>query len=438
MCKRRGEFTTRMDNRSSLLFISQRLPYPPNKGEKIASFNIIKHLRYRFDVHVVTFVDTPEDVGEIERFRPYCASLFVERITKPWAWVTAMLRWLAGSPLSFALFRSAGLAAAVREVISRHRPVAIVAYSSNIADYALACPDRRIIRVFHFSDVDSEKFEAYAARSMGLKRWLFALEAKRVRAAEARLAAVADAIGLVSDEEACLFRTVVGGCAARIVTIPNGVDAETFDPGKPWTRPGWGDGPAFVFTGAMDYQPNVDAVVWFADAVLPTLRNNHGDVQFAIVGSNPAPAVMALGKRPGVLVTGRVPEVQPYLAHAWAAVAPLRIARGIQNKVLEALAMGRPTIVSSAALAGITAAEDAPVIVADGAEAWIANCLRVLDDPSFAAAFAARARPFVISHFSWAAQLRSLDDLLPPAAGVVEAPDTSLPTPIKGGHGTRP
>lgn len=236
-----------------------------------------------------------------------------------------------------------------------------------------------------------------------------------MRAAEARLTAGADAVAFISDEEAALFRTVVDTGATQIVTIANGVDADAFDPGKPWQRPVWGEGPAFVFTGAMDYQPNIDAVSWFADAVLPGIRAVHRQAQFAIVGSSPAPAVKALTSRPGVLVTGRVADVQPYLAHAAAAVAPLRIARGLQNKVLEALAMGRPTIVTTEALTGIGPPGVTPVIVADGAEAWVAACLRVLDDPASAAALAARARPFVIEHFGWDARLRALDALLPSA-----------------------
>jgi sugar transferase (PEP-CTERM/EpsH1 system associated) len=401
-----------MSSHPAVLFLCQRLPFPPNKGEKITSFNIVRHLARRFDVHVGTFVDAEEDLPEIEGLRPYCASLHVERIVKPWAWGPAVLRWLGGSPLSFALFRAAGLKAYVRNVIEQHQPIAIVTHSSNISDYALMPTGRPTLRVLHFADVDSEKFVAYAKRAKGWKRWLFGLEARRVRAAEARLVSSADAVGFVSDEEAALFRTVVDTRATRIVTIGNGVDVEVFDPRKAWLRPAWGDGPTFVFTGAMDYQPNIDAVLWFADVVLPSLRAAHIQVQFAVVGSNPAPKVRALTSRPGVLVTGRVPDVQPYLAHAAAAVAPLQIAQGIQNKVLEALAMGRPTIVSTHALTGIGTPDVTPVIVADGAQAWIAACLRVLDDPSSASAQAARARAFVTDRFGWPARLRSLDALL--------------------------
>lgn len=402
-----------MNNRPAVLFLCQRLPFPPNKGEKITSFNLVRHLGQRFDVHVGTFVDTREDVSEIERLRPYCASLHVERIIKPWAWGPAALRWLGGLPLSFALFRAARLKAYVHAIIEQHQPVAIVTHSSNISDYAVMPSTRRIVRVLHFADVNSEKFAAYAERSKGWKRWLFALEARRVRAAEARLTAGADAIAFVSDEEAELFRSLVGTRAARIVTIANGVDAEAFDPGKAWPRPAWRDGPAFVFTGAMDYQPNIDAVVWFADAVLPRLLAVHSEVQFAIVGSNPAPAVRALASRRNVLVTGRVPDVQPYLAYAAAVVAPLQIARGIQNKVLEALAMGCPTIVSAHALTGIGTPDTTPVITADSADEWVATCLRILDEPASTEALAARARPFVLDRFSWNARLRTLDELLP-------------------------
>ncbi|HUN40008.1 MAG TPA: TIGR03087 family PEP-CTERM/XrtA system glycosyltransferase [Acetobacteraceae bacterium] len=396
-----------------VLFLCQRLPFPPNKGEKITSFNLLRHLGQRFDVHVGTFVDNREDASDIDGLRPYCATLHVERIVKPWAWVPATLRWLGGAPLSFAMFRADGMRAYVRDAIARYHPVAIVTHSSNISDYALLPTTQPTVRVLHFADVDSEKFADFARQATGWQRWLYALEASRVRAAETRLAAGADAVAFVSDEEADLFRSVVAPRAAQIVTIANGVDAASFDPQRNWPRPDWGDGPAFVFTGAMDYRPNIDAVNWFADAVLPELRASHGAAQFAIVGSNPSPAVTALATRPGVLVTGRVPDVQPYLSHAAAAVAPLRIARGIQNKVLEALSMGRPTIVTSEALTGIGTPDATPVIVADGADAWLAACRRLLDDPDSAGAVAARARAFAIEHFGWDARLRALDALLP-------------------------
>ena len=402
-----------MRHRPHVLFLCQRLPFPPNKGEKITSFNLVRHLGRRFNVHVGTFVDNREDMSDVDGLRPYCATLHVEHIVKPWAWIPAALRWLGGSPLSFAMFRAAGIQAYVRDVIAGHQPVAIVTHSSNISDYALMPTARPTVRVLHFADVDSEKFAAFARQTTGWKRRLYALEARRVRAAEARLADGADAVAFVSDEEADLFRSAVGPRAARIVTIANGVDAAAFDPRRPWPRPGWGDGPAFVFTGAMDYRPNIDAVLWFADAVLPALRAADGTVQFVIVGSSPSPEVTALASRPGVLVTGRVPDVQPYLAHAAAAVAPLRIARGIQNKVLEALAMGRPTIVTSEALTGIGTPDTTPVIVADGADAWVDACRRLLHDPGSAGAVAARGRAFVIDRFSWDARLSALDALLP-------------------------
>lgn len=162
-----------MNNRPAVLFLCQRLPFPPNKGEKITSFNLVRHLGQRFDVHVGTFVDTPEDVPEIEGLRPYCASLHVGRIAKPWAWVPAGLRWLAGMPLSFAIFRSAGLKAYVRAVIDQHQPIAVVTHSSNISHYALTPTPRRTVRVFHFADVDFGKVRCLCGAGHGLETAVF-------------------------------------------------------------------------------------------------------------------------------------------------------------------------------------------------------------------------------------------------------------------------
>jgi hypothetical protein len=259
-------------NRRALLFLCQRLPFRPNKGEKISSFNIVRYLGQRFDLHVGTFVDAPEDMVEIDRFRPFCASLHVERITKPWAWLRAVPGWLGGLPVSFALFRSLALGAYVRDVIAKYQPVAIFAHSSNSSEYALAPTDKPTLRIFDFVDADSEKFLAYAAGAKGCKRWLFTLEAYRVRADEARLAACADVVGSVSDEEAALFRSVVDVPAAKIVTIAKGLDTDTFNPTGPLVTAGMGRWSSLCIYRSDALPTEYRFSYWFANIVLPAIR----------------------------------------------------------------------------------------------------------------------------------------------------------------------
>jgi sugar transferase (PEP-CTERM/EpsH1 system associated) len=403
-------------SKPALVFLCQRLPFPPIKGERITSFNLLRHLTRNYRVFVGTFIDDPADRVEVDKLRALVAGLHVDEIAKPWAYAGALPRWLLGEPISFALFRSRRLDRWLDEVEARHRPVAIVTHSSNISAYAVDKFARRDgaqpRRVLHFADVDSEKFVAYAERGRGLRRWIFASEARRVRREERRLTAKADAVAFVSDEEADLFRSVLEEHRDRVVTLPNGVDTETFDPGLRWEPPFQGQGAAFAFTGAMDYPPNVDAVTWFSSEVFPAIRQALPGAQFLIVGSKPAATVQRLGGQPGVLVTGRVASVAAYLAHAQVAVAPLRIARGIQNKVLEAMAMAMPIVVSSGALTGIRARSGEHLVCADTPAEWIDACVRLVRDREEARRLGQSARKLVLDEYTWEAQFTLLDRLL--------------------------
>lgn len=400
----------------ALVFLCQRLPYPPIKGERITSFNLLRYLTRHYRVFVGTFIDDPADDAEIPKLRSMVAELHVDTIRKPWAYVRALPRWLRGEPISFALFRSRRLERWLDGVESREQPVAIVTHSSNISTYAVDKFRRgeagAPVRILHFADVDSEKFAAYAARAAGFRRWLFATEARRVRREERRLTAGADAIGFVSDEEAELFRSVLATHRERVVTLPNGVDTEMFAPDRNPQAPFQSRGAALVFTGAMDYAPNVEAVTWFAQHVFPGIRERLPHAQFLIVGVNPAADVRKLAAEPAVIVTGRVASVTAYLAHAQVAVAPLQIARGVQNKVLEAMAMAKPVVVSKGAMTGIAARSGEHLMCAESPSEWIEACVGLIRDPDRARRMGVAARRLVIERYNWEAQFRRLGRLL--------------------------
>jgi sugar transferase (PEP-CTERM/EpsH1 system associated) len=400
----------------ALVFVCQRLPYPPNKGERIQSFNMIRHLRKRYRVFVGTFSDERGDALARARLREMVDGLFVAPAIRPWALVRALPDWLRGEPLSFSVFRSRRLTRWLDSINATFHPVAVVAHSSNIAAYAVdgfargGVGDPR--RILHFSDVDSEKFRAYAARCRGLKRWLLDLEARRVRREEQRLVAGADAVALVSDDEADLCRSLLTTHADRIFTLPNGVDTELFDPGRYPACPFAKDGPTFVFTGAMDYPPNVEAVVWFANRVLPLIRGAMPTARFMIVGTNPSARVRKLADNPAVVVTGRVESTAAYLAHADVAVAPLFMARGIQNKVLEAMAMARAVVASKGALTGIAATAGEHLLTAESPEEWAAHCVSLVRDRERSRIMGMAARRQVQRFHSWPAQMARLDAIL--------------------------
>jgi len=397
----------------ALLFLCQRTPFPPVKGDRITTFNFLRHLTRRYRVFLGTFYDDPADAEGIDALRAMVEDLHIDAVRKPWAFLRALPRWLSGEPISFALFRSDGLARWLDDVALRHAPCAVVAYSSNVATYAIdGLAEHDMRRILIFADVDSEKFAAYVHRAPVAGRWIFRLEARRVRREERRLAARADAVTLVTDEEAALFRSVHGEDCANVAVLPNGVDTELFDPSRYPDPPFPVGGPVFVFTGAMDYPPNVEAVDWFARTVFPSLRGAFPSARFMIVGSNPSPAVRRLADAQGVEVTGRVPSTAAYLAHATAAVAPLQIARGVQNKVLEAMAMARPTIASPAAMTGISAVPGVEILSADTVEEWIGVCTRVITDPALGRSVGLAARLCVERTYNWDAQFAKLDAML--------------------------
>lgn len=401
----------------ALVFLCQRIPYPPDKGERITSFNLLRHLSRHYRVFLGTFIDDPADRDGIPFLRQMLEEVCVGEAFRPWSLWRALPRWLIGQPISFAVFRSRRLSRWLDEVEARHRPVAIVTYSSNISAYAVdhfrRFPEHQPRRILHFADIDSEKFSAYAERSGRIKKWLFSLESRRVRREELRLAAAADVVALISERETELFQTILAGRPARVETLPNGVDTEIFDPAREPRGPDSQDPATFVFTGVMDYPPNVQAVEWFATRVLPKVRSALPDARFVIVGSKPTATVQALSDSPGVSVTGRVESVTPYLARAHVAVAPLQIARGVQNKVLEAMAMAKPVIATSAAAAGISAARpEEHLICADSPEEWTDACLRLIREPARRQQLGAAARALVLEHYGWQAQFAKLDRLL--------------------------
>lgn len=395
-----------------LLLLTQRIPYPPNKGEKIRHFQILKHLAKTHNVHLGCLVDDPDDWQHVETVKSLCADTYVARLDRRFDAISHLKALVTGDALSVALYRHSGLAAWVTRTLATVRPAVVFVCSSNMAPYVLKNPHRGRARIVDLVDVDSEKWRAYAGQNFGPMRWLYRREAKLVFALERRAAHEADYCTFVSEAEADMFRRLVPERADTIVGISNGVDCAYFDPDGGFAAPYNVGVPNFVFTGTMDYVPNVDAVTWFANEILPAIRRNLPDAQFHIVGANPAQAVQNLTRIKGVHVTGRVPDVRPYLAHATAAVAPMRIARGIQNKVLEAMAMAKPVIVTSDALEGIDAAPESELLLADDAAAFAAAAYRLAADVTEGRRIGEAARRRVVADFSWEGRLQGFDRLL--------------------------
>ncbi|MFP4075040.1 MAG: glycosyltransferase [Halochromatium sp.] len=431
-----------------LLFLAHRIPFPPNKGDKIRSFNILRHLSAHFRIHLGAFVDDPNDWRHRDEVAAYCASLCLLPLNPRAAKLRSLAGLLTGEALTLPYYRDRRMRDWVRETLTASGPMRALAFSSAMAQYLPALRSAELPhtgalpQVVDLVDVDSDKWRQYAQGHRGPMRWIYAREARRLLAFEREVAARASASVLVSEPEAALFRELLRDQdqgqgqgrvrkrrawgqarervedqapdpSARVHAIDNGVDTEYFSPERDHPNPFAPDSANLVFTGAMDYWANVDAVRFFADAVLPRIRHTMPEARFVIVGSRPMPEVRALGERPGIEVTGTVPDVRPYLAHAMGAVAPLRIARGVQNKVLEAMAMGCPVVATPQALDGLRDCAGMDWLVAEDPESLASLALRLLQrHGEERARLGAQARACVIAHYSWSEHLDRLLRLL--------------------------
>lgn len=396
---------------SEILFLVHRAPWPPDRGDRIRSWHMFEALAKLAPVHVAALADNEDDAAVAhEKMAPLCKSFTVEirDVLRPLALMQAVLH---GEPVSNRLFRNAALARHVAGLIAQGRITHIVAFSGQMAQYIPGDFGGRVL--MDFVDVDSAKFETYAEQDKRQPlNWVHKREARVLGAYEADVARRVDASLFVSEAEAVLFRKRSELDVNKVRAVENGIDTERFDPAIPLDAVGAGEGPLAVFTGQMDYRPNIDAVRWFANEILPLIRQRHPLARFAIVGRAPADEVRALEKSPGVTVTGEVPDVRPWLAAADVVVAPLLLARGVQNKLLEAMAMARPVVASIAAATGIDAAPGEHLLVADNATGIAEAVCALFDERSVATTMGQAARARMIARYGWEARLAPLGELL--------------------------
>ncbi|MBT5047939.1 MAG: TIGR03087 family PEP-CTERM/XrtA system glycosyltransferase [Rhodospirillaceae bacterium] len=396
---------------SELLFLAHRIPYPPNKGDKIRSWNILKFLAEHYRVHLGCFIDDPEDEQHRSTLEEICESCQFTRLNPSLAKLRSLSGMISGSPLTLPYFWDRQLARWTDALIRDRKIEHVFVFSSSMAQYAMGDAASGARRVVDYVDVDSDKWRQYAAAKSWPAGWIYGRESRRLLSFEREVAAASDASLFVSEAEADLFRGLAPESASKIGALNNGVDFEFFDPTEPHERPFDGTDPTLVFTGAMDYWANVDAVAWFANEVFPGIRAKCPTAQFWIVGARPSTQVTGLTSIPGVHVTGSVPDIRPYMAHADIIVAPLRLARGIQNKVLEAMAMARPIIASPEALEGIEAEIGRDIISADGAQAFVEQTINLLGQTG-ANEMGDCARERVVSTYGWSSNLAGLKTLL--------------------------
>lgn len=390
-----------------ILFLAQRVPYPPDRGDRITTWHLLRHfIAQGHRVRIGCFLEAPADEDAVAELRARgCEVLTARHRAKLWL----LPGLFTGRPLTVLHFSARGLLRRIRESGAERAIDLCYAYSSSMGFWMMELaagrdddgPLSRSRKIAHFAELDSDKWAQYATSQRFPASWVYRREARLLLERERRLARFADVNVVCSPAEKALFEQRIPEAPA--VVLPNGVDLETF-------RPGAANEPhTVVFTGVMNYLPNVDAVLWFAESCWPDIRHRFPAARFLVVGSGPTREVQRLNGRHGIVVTGRVPSTVPWMQQASVAVAPLRIARGIQNKVLEAMACGLPTIVSPKACTGIDAVDGEHLLVAADGESTVRAVRRLFEDPPLAASIGRAARRRMEERYEWSRILAGLD-----------------------------
>lgn len=394
-----------------LLYLVHRIPYPPNKGDKIRSFHFLEHLSKHWNIHLGAFVDDPNDWRYAEELSKYCADVQLVPLNSLKAKVGSVGAFFSGEALSVPYYYSNELAHWIEQRRREFKFDAVLVFSGAMAQYVMNDYWKALPRVIDFVDVDSDKWRQYAESKVGIMRFIYQREARKLLEFERKVAIEFDASVFVSEHEREMFAELAPECAEKIFAVNNGVDIGRYDLNLNFENPYATGVDAVVFTGAMDYWANVDAVLWFAKEIWPQVHKARSEARFYIVGSNPSENVKSLAQLPGVTVTGAVDDVRPYLAHARVAVAPMRIARGVQNKVLEAMAMSLPVVTTPAGYEGIEAIQGQELVVADSSEQFAKEVLDLFSGMRRETVRLA-ARKRIETDYTWEHTLQRLDAAL--------------------------
>lgn len=388
----------------NLLYLAHRIPYPPNKGDKIRSYHMLQFLARHYRIYLGAFVDTAEDWQYAQEVGRLCeGGSFLLPLHPKRARLKSLVS-LLNPPLTLPYYRNAMLQKWTQSMIEGQGIRRALAFSSAMAQYLL--PYGKIKRVMDFVDVDSDKWAQYANSQAWPMSWVYRREGRSLLAYEKKIAAAFDTSFFVSRVELNLFAELAPESADKLAYFNNGVDSDYFSPQQNFANPFPAEIESIVFTGAMDYWANVDAVTWFAEAILPTIRRTRPNATFYIVGAKPSAGVMKLARLAGVKVVGQVPDTRPYLAHANLCVAPLRIARGVQNKVLEGMAMQKVVVTTPQAADGIEAKAGLELMVAADAASFARQVIAQLGQSTPQMGDAARQR--VLSNYNWDKNLQVL------------------------------
>jgi polysaccharide biosynthesis protein PslH len=387
-----------------VLFLTHRLPYAPNRGDRLRAFHIARTLAPHVDLEIVSLTHDADELAQIGRLEALGARVTAVPVSRLRTYAKALVHLAGDRPLTHLLLDAPEMADTLNRIVRERLPDVVLAYCSGMARFALQPPLSNIPLVVDLVDVDSQKWAALSQSSRWPMRWIYGREARCLAEFERTMTESARATVVVNDRERDALRAVAPG--ARIAVVPNGVDLRPLVPrGAPAERP------CVVFCGVMNYTPNVDGVLWFCRNVWPVVRGRRPDAELVVVGSDPAPAIHRL-RSPSqrIEITGTVDDVRPYLWGSAVAIAPLLTARGIQNKVLEAVGAGLPAVVSAQVFEGLPIAVRSACRVGASAESFADETLQLLELSGTARRHVAASAD--MAELTWESQLRPLHALL--------------------------
>ncbi len=386
-----------------ILYVCHRFPYPPTRGGKIRPFNMIRHLSQTHEVVVASLVRSPQE-GEAGRgLSAHCSDYMMGEVTAPVAWARMIARLPTPAPSSMGYFYAPDLARRIKARLRDEKFDLIFVHCSSVAPYVSDVAG--LPKILDFGDMDSQKWLAYRSFKpfpLSLGYWF---EGRKMEAAEKALARRFDLCTCTTKAELETLRQFQVPTSTD--WFPNGVDAEYFAPTDKAYDP---DGISFV--GRMDYFPNQQAMIFFCDRVLPLIRKRRPAATLTIIGAEPSAEIRRLSERAGVKVTGTVPDVRDLVRRSAVSVAPLAIARGTQNKIIECMAMGVPVVTSPEAAGGVDAEPGEHVLLADQPDAYADKVLMLMENPEMRRRYAIAGRSRVSSHHDWAYSMAKLDTLI--------------------------
>jgi polysaccharide biosynthesis protein PslH len=386
-----------------VLFVCHRFPFPPRRGGKIRPFNIIRHLAKSHEVTVASVARSREEARTGQGLSSYCARYLMGMVTPRQALFNMVQCIASHQPLSMGYFFSRQLKQRIAREIAENHFDLIMVHCSSVAQYVEHVT--HIPRILDFGDMDSQKWMIYRNERMFPINRIFGVEGRRLLAAEKALAASFDYCTCTTRNEKETLDNY--GTNAKTAWFPNGVDFGYFNGGSDDYDPD-----TICFVGRMDYYPNQLGMVDFCREVLPLVRQQRPKTRLFVVGAEPSRTIRKLGRIPGVIVTGTVADVRPFLRRAAVTVAPLQIARGTQNKILESLAMGVPVVTTEAAAAGVDAIPGEQLLTARTHQEYAEAVLRLLSDPAERRRFSEKSRARMLSHHNWDHSMRILDEII--------------------------